>query len=71
LGITITLAKGDFMNIKMACPVHPDVVLFEKNLGRLDFLVFGKTHFCKKCQKSYFEEQCVQYSDRQEDDDEL
>lgn len=47
------------MKMKMACPVHTNNVLFEKDLNRVEFFVFGKTYFCKLCQKSYFEEQCV------------
>ena len=47
------------MKQRLVCPVHHDVVLFEKDLASFEFIVFGRTAHCKKCSKSYFEHECV------------
>lgn len=47
------------MEIKLTCPVHSDVVLFVEQMGRMEFIVFGKTEHCHKCRKGYFKEQCI------------
>ena len=47
------------MKQRLVCPVHHDVVLYEKNLGSFEFIVFSRTEYCKKCKKSYFEHECV------------
>lgn len=60
------------MELKLTCPVHPDVVLFVEHMDRFELIVFGQTKRCPKCGKSYFKEQCQSTAQvTRGDDDEL
>jgi len=47
------------MKIRLVCPVHHDVVLFENDTDSFQFISFNRTEYCEKCKKSYFENECL------------